>query len=375
MAMQCPRVSQLIASVILLAVLTGGRIVAAAEWALPAGYGEDYREIMDAARREGSLSILGSTDRLSAEPLVRVFEATYPGIKVSYVDLNTNDLDRRYRKEVGEKPQSDIVWSSAMDLQIQLLRDGLAQDYASPETRRLPNWAEYRRQAYAVTYEPVVFAYHRQRIAEVDVPQTHAELQKLLETQPLRNAVATLNPANSSLALLLEAQDRYANPAHARLLKALGSAGARFPVNNLAMLKSLASGEIALGYNVLGSYADVFSRSNPSIGYVLPRDYTLVVSRVMLIAKSAPHPNAARLWLDFVLSQRGQTVMANESALGSVRDDVDGPFTLRRLRQVPGLALRPIGVSGKLLDHTGPKERSALIERWQEDVGAPRQRE
>ena len=361
--------------VLVVFALPGLHSVANAEpaWAIPTGYPEDYRDILAGARREGSVNILGSTDRLSAEPLVKAFEATYPGIKVTYADVNTSELDARYRKEAATGPVSDIVWSSAMDLQVQLLRDGLGQEYASPETRRIPSWAEYRRLAYAATYEPVVFAYNRAKLADASVPQTHAELLKLLESKKLpRGAVQALSVAASSLALLLDAQDRLAAPDHPRLLNSLGDSGVKFAVNNAAILKALASGEATFGFNVLGSYVDVFARKNPSVAYVIPRDYALVISRVMLIAKQAPHPNAARLWLDFVLSQRGQTVMANESSLGSVRDDVNGPFTLRRMRQGSNLTLRPIGVSNRLLDHVDPAPRAAYIERWQTEIGAPR---
>ncbi len=341
----------------------------AAPWSVPADYPASYRQIIDGAKREGQLRILGSTDRLVAEPLMRAFEAAFPGIKVTYSDLNTKDLDQRYRKEAAEGNSPDIVWSSAMDTQIQLLRDDLAQEYTSPETRRLPSWAEYNRQAYCITYEPIVFAYYRPQIADDTMAQTHGALTNLLAQRQFHGKVAMLSPANSALALLTTSQDLIADKAHPSLLRALGNANVELATNNNVMLKQLASGDTLIGYNMLGSYVDAFSRRNPQVGYVIPRDYALVVSRVALIARNAPHPNAARLWLDYVLSHRGQTVLANDASLGSVRDDVDGPFTLRRLREIPGLRLRPIGVSARLLDHLDPEARSKLINQWQATLG------
>ncbi|MDM0118127.1 extracellular solute-binding protein [Variovorax sp. J22R133] len=91
-----------------------------------------------------------------------------------------------------------------------------------------------------------------------------------------------------------------------------------------AMLKQLSSGRAAIAYNVVGSYALAQARNDPSIGVVFPTDYTLVLSRLQLISKKATHPNAARLWVDYVLSKRGQTIIANQAGLYAVRDDVDG---------------------------------------------------
>lgn len=338
-------------------------LLAFAAKALPGDYPESYRQMIDAARREGKVIILGSTDRLSAEPLVKAFEAAYPDIRVTYSDLNTRDVDKQIRAEANAQAVSDVVWSSAMDTQIALVQENFAQAYASPEAHHVPSWAEWKRTAYAATYEPIVFAYSKQQFSEAETATSHQALIELIQSQHKRlsGKVVMLDVAKSSLALMLEAQDQLADPNHDAVLRALGSARIQFPPTNAQMLKQIASGESWLGYNMLGSYAEVFSRANPQLGYVIPRDYALVVSRIMFISARAPHPNAARVWLDFVLSPDGQVVMASQCGLGAVREDVGGPFTLSSLRAIPGLRLRPIGVSSKLLDHLDPARRNALI--------------
>lgn len=352
------------------ASLLPGTAWSAAE-SVPPGYPDSYRAVIKEAKREGQLNILGTTDRLSAAPLVKAFEATFPDIRVTYADLNTRELDKKYRSESEGEAVTDVVWSSAMDTQFALIQDKLAQPYASVEARRLPSWAEWQSVAYAVTYEPIVFVYHRELFPEGESATTHAALGELVERhrEKLKGKVVTLDIAKSSLALMLEAQDGLADPAHDRLLRALGATGMDFPFNNNDMLKLIGSGERLLGYNLLGSYADVYSRKHPQIGYVIPRDYALVVSRVMFMAARAPHPNAARIWMDFLLSKAGQTVMATQCGLGAVREDVDGPFTLKHMRTIPGLKLRPIGVSARLLDHLDPLRRLALIAKWRQRMG------
>ena len=46
------------------------------------------------------------------------------------------------------------------------------------------------------------------------------------------------------------------------------------------------------------------------IGVVLPRDYTLSMSRVVVIPRAAPDPVAAKLFVDYLLSPRGQAAVA-----------------------------------------------------------------
>ena len=94
------------------------------------------------------------------------------------------------------------------------------------------------------------------------------------------------------------------------------------------MMERISSGENLLGFNIFNSYAALRAKKDPSIGIVLPKDYALVMSRVMFISKTAKNPNAGKLWLDYILSKRGQTIIANQSELGSIRADVEGEMTL-----------------------------------------------
>lgn len=85
------------------------------------------------------------------------------------------------------------------------------------------------------------------------------------------------------------------------------------------MLDRIISGKSELGYNVLCLYAKARASSDPRIGSVMPRDYTLVMSRIAFISRYAPHPDEAEQWLDYVLSKRGQTILNRSPALGAQR--------------------------------------------------------
>ena len=147
------------------------------------------------------------------------------------------------------------------------------------------------------------------------------------------------------------------------------------------MLEKISSGEHLLGYNVLGSYAMVRAKKDPGLGVVLPKDYTLVLSRVIFIGKNAKNPNAAKLWVDYVLSQRGQKMIGSDVELYSIRDDVDAPYTAAKLKAELGANIKPIPVSAEItemldskkrLDFLGEVEGRARHGR-QVDVGGPRQ--
>jgi iron(III) transport system substrate-binding protein len=100
---------------------------------------------VEAATKEGDVVIYSTTDAVSANPLVKDFEALYPAIKVEYSDLNSTDLYNRFIAEsAANNGTGDVIWSSAMDLQVRLVADGQAAVYASPEIKALPKWAVWK---------------------------------------------------------------------------------------------------------------------------------------------------------------------------------------------------------------------------------------
>ena len=324
-----------------------------------------------AAAAGGTMVLYAATDRQVVEPLIDDFEASHPGIKVEYHDLNSGELYTRFLNELGGERQADVLWSSAMNLQFKLVNDGHALPHKSAETAALPAWAVWKGEAFGATFEPIVIAYNRQLIAAAEVPKTHAELTRFLENPNHRRyRLATYDPRGSGLGYLLHTQDLEANPvAFWNLIRVLGRTGVILEPATTDMLDHIASGRAALGYNVLGSYALNRAASNPNIGIVLPSDYTLILSRIAFINKQAPNPQAARLWMDYLLSRRGQAVL-NQTGLFSVRDDVlNGDHSAAEVRRQLGTAHRPIVISTGLLTYLDRMKRDLFLSRWDGAIG------
>ena len=344
---------------------------ASASAQVPPDYPSGYQKIISSAAREGRLVIYSSTDLSAAAPLVAEFEAMYPSISVEYDEMNTSEVYGRFVAETNANGSSaDVTWSSSMDLQIKLANDRFSEPYHSPEARNLPAWAVWRDEAYGTTFEPVVFVYNKRLLAQNEIPQTHSDLLHLLETRPdkFNGNITTYDIEKSGVGFLFLSQDSLAMPAFWTLLKAIGASSVELEANTAPMIERIASGKDLIGYNLLGSYAMARARRDPALGIVLPKDYTLVLSRVVLIAKKARLPNAAKLWVDFILSRRGQTIIAERSRLFSIRTDVSGEYTAAALMRTLGASARPITVGSGLLVHQDKAKRDEIMRRWRQAI-------
>ncbi len=337
---------------------------------VPAGYPANYADTIAAAKKEGKVVVYATTDTKAADPLIKDFESLYPGVKVEYNDMNSSELYNRFISEQAAGGASaDMMWNSSMDSQLKLAQT-YALKYDSPEVPHLPKWAVYKGLAYGTTYEPAVFLYNKRLIKDSEVPQTHADLAKLVGSQAdrFKNKVTTYDIEKSAVGFMMAAQDNQDSPQYFDFIKAVGP-NLVLQSSTGTMMERVASGENLIAYNILGSYALARAKKDPSIGIVYPKDYTLVVSRVAMIAKKAKNPNAAKLWLDYILSKRGQDILANKSDLHSLREDVTGEATAAGLKKILGNTIKPIPVDDSILTFLEPKKRLDFIKQWRTAAG------
>src|SRR4029079_13198659 len=176
----------------------------------PAGYPATYAQTIAAANKEGKVVIYSALDTTAAQPLIKDFSALYPGIKVEYSDLNSTELYNRFIAEAASgQGSADVMWSSAMDLQVKLVDEGHALAYLSPEASKLPTWAVYKNQAYGTTYEPAVFIYNKRLVTADEVPQDHAAFAKLINAKAdkFKGKVTTYDIEKSGVGFMFVVQD------------------------------------------------------------------------------------------------------------------------------------------------------------------------
>lgn len=345
---------------------------AQAQTPVPPGYPAAYAELIEAANKEGALSIYSTADAAEVSELLTQFRALYPKLKVEYADQNSTELYSRYVAEAAAGATADLIWSSAMDLQIKLVNDGYAMTYASPEKSALPDWAKWKDQAYGTTAEPIVFAYNKRLVPEADVPRSHADFARLLAAQPdaLKGKVTSYDPERSGVGFLYVTQDVQISPSTTwDTVKAMGKASAKFYTSTGAMIERVVSGEHTLAYNMIGSYVLQRNRKDPNLSFVLPKDYTQVMSRIAFVSAKAKNPASAKLFLDFILSKAGQVELARH-AMTSVRDDLQETHGIKSLPGATEVTLKPIRVGPELLTYLDQITRLRFLKQWQRALAA-----
>jgi len=328
------------------------------------GYSQPYDGIIAAAHNEKILVAYSTLhDDTELAELLNAFRREYPFITVRNSDGDSAWTYRRFTQEAKEGSSSaDILWGPAMDLQEKLINDGYAQPYTSPEMAYLPSWAHWKDLGYGVTLEPIAFIYNRKYILPQEMPKTHSGLRDFLRhnMRRLQGRVALYNPERSEVGMLLLSQDIRVTPDNWDLFDTFGQVDAVGYGTSGQMLNHIINGDQWIGYDAIASYALEMRKTHPELIVVYPSDYVLLMSRVAFISARALHPNSARLFLDFLLSRAGQTIL-KKHGMGSVRDDVGVPPEQSRLKVVRTQAIR---IGPGLLADLDSLVRAQFLRRW-----------
>ncbi|QXT40658.1 ABC transporter substrate-binding protein [Gymnodinialimonas ceratoperidinii] len=277
------------------------------------------------------LRILSTADLVVFEPFLARFQADNPEVGIDYVVASSAEVNRAIRGGAA----FDLVLSSAMDLQFALANDGYARTRTSGATVALPGWAKWNDQLFAFTAESAVIVINDRAFEGLPLPRTRAELVTLLRDNSERfgGRLGTYDPSVSGLGYLFATQEARSSDAYWRLTEVMGRLGTQLYCCSGQMIDAVANGELALAYNVLGSYAAQRITRVEGVSILPLEDFVNVMLRTALIPVSATEVEAAGAMLDALLLEgMGQSTATPVLPPLQTRGDTDGsPFGPIRL--------------------------------------------
>ncbi|MBD3764283.1 MAG: ABC transporter substrate-binding protein [Rhodobacterales bacterium] len=343
-------------------------VLAALAMSAAAALAEPMRLPAPALRAGGDrLTVYSTLDAPLARPLLAAFQAANPGLAIVYEELLAGEIAARVRAETDAGGRTaDVTFSSAIDLQVQLANDGYARPVRVAGAGVWPRWANWRDTVFALTFEPAVVVWHRPSVP--DPPLTRLALIDWIAAQgpALRGRIGTYDIERSAVGFLYLARDEEHFPDIWALIGAMAGAGLQTWPTSQDILDRVADGRLALGYNILGSYAAEVARLNPDLGVAALQDYTVAISRAALVPKAAVRPDLGARLVEWLMSPAGQQVLAEALRLPALSLQIGGPPRGQPLARTLGDPYRPVPLGPGLLAYLDRMTRDRLIGRWRQ---------
>ena len=301
------------------------------------------------------LQVISTTDTDLIAPLINAFLVDHQDLAIIYTTVSSTDLMAAI---YDGSEEFDIALSSAMDLQTKLSNDGYTQRHSSPATDMVPDWARWGDHLFAFTQESAAIVISPSAFEGLEIPRTRQELITLLRTHAdrFRGRVGTYDIGTSGLGYLFATQDARTSDSYWRLTEIMGNMQSRLYCCSSDMLNDVASGEIAVAYNVLGSYAAARIDLTDLIQTIEPQDYTLMMLRTAAILKTTDMPEQAGAFMDHLLL----------AAWGNAFPDIY-PFQTNDADS-DTTALRPIRLGPGLLVYLDAFKRKSFLTEWNDAI-------
>jgi iron(III) transport system substrate-binding protein len=260
----------------------------------------DLAAMQAAARQEGTLTwYIAQVDTETAERMGRAFSEKYPGIKVAVIRTTGQVAYERLLQDLkNNAPQCD-VFSSTDIAQYPALkqRKALAEFTPQGAATLLPAFANLADPGlyYPASATSHLLVYHKQNVTQADAPKSWTDL---LDPK-WKGRVATGHPAFSGCTgiWVLALRKTYGWDYFEKLAKNNPRIG-RSGNDPLTLINA---GECLVGPAPTSTAFQNVDKGNP-IQPVYPADGATLCVGPSAVMANAPHPNAARLFMEWLLS-------------------------------------------------------------------------
>lgn len=266
---------------------------------------------VERARAEGTVCVFTSMQLPDSRALAEAFEKKY-GIKVALWRASGEKVAQRMLTEArGGRHEVDVVETDGAQMEI-LYREKQLAPFSSPAMKDIPESLLPAHRHYVPTRLSLyVLAYNTQRVAPHEVPNTYEDLLKPRWAGKLAVEAADV----AWFAAVANAMGEAQGIAYFRKLAA-AKPGLRHGHTLMAELVAAGEIEIAVDAHVQG-VARLKDKGAPIEWKALQPAFGQPSS--VGIARRAPHPNAAALFADFLLSREGQEIIKSRNRVPSSR--------------------------------------------------------
>jgi iron(III) transport system substrate-binding protein len=262
--------------------------------------------LLEGAKKEGKISFYtGLIVDQVVRPVKDAFEKEYPFVQVEFFRANAERLAQRVLTEYqARRFEVDVISGSAAATMLQ--RAGLMQRFYSPPIAEYPPELKDPKGFWGSTNVYfMTLGYNTRMVKAAELPKTYEELLNPRWKGQMMWSTSRGSGAPQFIGNIFQTMGQEAGKAYLQKLKQQNivktTASAR------QILDLVIAGEYPLSIQIFNHHAFISRAAGAPVDWQ-PLEPVTATNNSIGIAKNAPHPYAAMLFLDYVLSKKGQRV-------------------------------------------------------------------
>ncbi len=281
---------------------------------------------------EDTLVVYTTVDQQTFAPWQKAFEDKYPGTKIQFfTDTPGNIFTKITTERAANKPTADVVMIS-LSLQLSLQNKSLLERYNSPEAAAYPAvFKDSTGHWVAAMLLPMLQVRNTNLVPDSDVPHTVDQLVDLKWKGKDTIHDLTLGTVGTQYFATLKqymGEQQWTSFMERLATNVQPTREAAFE----NVIGPVASGEKSIALSVyMHDYLGTKNKGAPVAAFTIDGLPVLTSMIPVSVVTNATHPIAARLFMDWILSKDGQTMIGNSEVRIAARQDITAKYTLHTL--------------------------------------------
>lgn len=262
--------------------------------------------LVEGAKKEGKISWYTSliVDQV-VRPVKDAFEKEYPFVKVEFFRGNSERIVQRMFSEYQAK-RHDVDLLDGTVTAAMIRRANYLQRFHSPHLAEYPaevkdpqgHWASTNLYFFSI-------GYNTRMVKPAEVPKSYEDLLNPRWKGQMMWSTSRGSGAPMFIGNILQSMGESAGKAYLQKLKAQNIA--KTTASNRQLLDLVIAGEYPIALHIFNHHAHISKTAGAPVDWHVLEPATATLNTIAL-ASRAPHPHASMLFLDFVLSEKGQRV-------------------------------------------------------------------
>jgi iron(III) transport system substrate-binding protein len=318
--------------------------------------GEDWPAVQAAALKEGKLSFYHNLRPQGVEQLLAEFRKANSGIQTEQIRLGSAPLNERFSTEFNAgRNIADVMLTLPDDAMFAGVDNGgWAAEWTPPELSAFNPIVNHGNKIFAVYTSRNVIIYNKQRVKPADAPKEWTDLW-----DPKWKGKVGMDPPWRSIAvqglLALWVKNGIADAA-----QKLKANDVRFFEGSAGVFQAVLRGDVMVA-TLADPPLEPGLEDGAPIGFVYPKSGTATNDGYVMVSARAPHPNAGKVFVNWLMSAPGQLVLQEQGGLPVTRPGV-----------TPTKFIPPTSALSNAIDSLtivrGPEQKKT-IDVWRETFG------
>jgi iron(III) transport system substrate-binding protein len=339
----------------LLAVAVGA--VAASALAMPAAFAQaqSWDEVVAAAKKEGRITFYNNLQPNGIEPLLSKFREAYPDIQPEQIRLGSNPLIERFQTEFNAGRNIADVLITFPDERIKEgMKAGWMTKWTPPELTNFPAEINEDNMVFTLQYAREAIIWNKSKVRPADAPKEWTDL-----FDPKWKGKVGMNPPWRSVSIQ-QIVAFWEDKGIKDSAKKMKDNDVRFFEGSGGIIQAVLRGDVSVAELTDLPLNPLLDDGAP-IGFVYPASGTTLSANKAFVAAKAPHPNAAKVFMNWLMTKEGQEALQQYCGLSVTRKGAPPLSKLPATSQISNV------VDGEKI--LTPERQAAITNEWRTVFG------